>query len=248
MKKLFLTIALCVFSLTSTAEGFKAASDIWSPFFMVSSNGYSGIGVEVLNEVVRRSGDKVSFHSMPTKRAHVMLDNNDVDLMVLDSPFWNSDYQMKTIIFTDDIMSVQEYIYLLQENDITITTPSDLKGKTVNILRGYSYPLVNHEFKEGLFHYQKVDNETSLIKTLLLNRADAIFMDSVAFQYSISIMGHDNALFSRGMQLSNATLGIKIRKEKNHILPRFNKAIADMKKDGTIDNIISKYTKGFSVQ
>ncbi len=68
-------------------------------------------------------------------------------------------------------------------------------------------------------------------------------MDSIAFQTNISQLNYDKTMFKRGMQLSDTKLSIKIIREKAYLLLRFNKAIAVMKQDVTIDRIINKYTR-----
>ncbi len=172
-----------------------------------------------------------------------MFDDKQIDMMVIDSPLWNDPVKAESMIFSNEVMSLQEHIYFLKERYIEVATPEDLHGKTVNILRGYYYPVFEDAFKKDIVKKHEIDCEPSLIKTLILKRCIAIFMDSVAFQYNISQSGYDKEMFKRGLQLSDTKLGIKIRREKAHILPRFNKAIAEMKRDGTINRIIKKYTE-----
>lgn len=244
-KKIGLLIPLLfvVYPLTVHCEHFKAASDIWSPFFLVSNSQFSGIGPDILTEITRRTGDSISFQRFPNKRTIIMFNEKKIDMMVLDSPLWNDPNNSKSMVFSNEVMSVQEYVYFLKDNYIEVKKPVDFRGKTVNILRGYVYPVFQNAFKRGIVNKNEISYESNLIKTLMAKRCSAIFMDSVAFRYIISQLGYDKKLFKRGLQLSDTKLGFKIRREKAHILPRFNKAIAAMKKDGTIKRIIKKYTE-----
>lgn len=222
-------------------ESFTAASDIWTPFVMYSDNQFSGIGYDILIEVAKRSGDTVSVQYVPNKRAQNMFDNGDIDISVIDSSLWNDPAKSDSFVFTDDIMIVREFVYFLKEDAIKVIEPDDLFGKTVSIMNGYYYPVFDEALQRGDISYIEVGSEESLVKMLILKRADAIFMDSIAFGNTISKLGYDHELFVRSFQLSETSLGIKIRHEKSYVLPRFNAAIASMQEDGTISRIINKY-------
>ncbi len=238
-----LLLLFVLYPLNVHCENFKVGADIWSPFFMVENNQFTGIGLEILTEVVRRTGDTVTIKHLPTKRSIFMFDEKEIDMMLIDSPLWNDPEKAEGMVFSNEVMSLQEHIYFLKENYIEVEKPTDLSGKTMYVMSGYYYPVFEDAFKRGIVKKYEVDSESRLIKLLVYKRADAIFMDSIAFQYTISKLGYDKTLVKKGFQLSNTTLGIKIRRDKAHILPRFNKAIAEMKRDGTIDLIIKKYTK-----
>lgn len=224
-------------------ETFHAGSDTWAPFFMVSNNQFSGIGVDILTEVAHRTGNKFDLHHLPNVRALSMFDNKEIDMIVIDSPLWNDPEKLKNVVFSDEVMSVQEYIYFLKDEYIEVAAPEDLRGKVVNIFLGYSYPTFEEAFNKDIVEKNEISSELSLIKMLVAKRCAAIFMDSIAFEYNASRLGYEKKMFRRGMQLSDTELRIKIRREKASILPRINKAIAEMKRDGSIDLITKKYTE-----
>ncbi len=236
-----LFLQLNLHSLVVYGEELVAASDIWAPFFMGSDGSFTGVGVDVLTEVVRRTGDTITFKHLPNMRAQVWFDEEKIDMMVIDSPLWNEPEKFNSMVFSNDIMSLQEYIYFLRESYIEVKTPDDLRGKSVNTLRGYIYPIFEEAFKSGILKKNEVDSELALIKTLVFKRASAIFMDSIAFDNNISKLNYPKRVFKKGLQLSNTQLAIKIIRKKSYLFPRINKAISLMKLDGTIDRIKDKY-------
>lgn len=222
-------------------EDLSAASDVWTPFFMVSGKQFSGIGYDILMEVADRTGDEITIIHVPNKRAQVMFDEGDIDISVIDSPLWNDPGKADSFVFTDELMTVREYIYFVSEQALLIDDPADLAGRKVGIMDGYYYPPFEDLFDRGFVEKVEVGNESSLIRMLLLKRVDAIFMDTIAFGMTISQLGLDSDRFTRSLILSETALGIKIRAEKSYILPRFNRAISQMREDGSIERIIEKY-------
>lgn len=238
-----LLITTATFSEIAKCEKFKVGSDIWSPFFLFSENKYSGIACEVIIEIARRTGDTIELIYLPNKRAMQMFQRKELDIIPLDSPTWNDPDKKDTFVFTDFIMEVKEYIYFHKSKYRDIKKPADLKDKTVHILAGYKYPFFEEAFRTGLVKKEESFSEKELLELLNFRRTEVIFMDEYAFGYSVKQNGFNISNFKRGKQLSNAKVGVKIRAEKAHILPRFNRAISDMKRDGTIKRIINKYIK-----
>jgi polar amino acid transport system substrate-binding protein len=228
---------------SSQAETLTAASDNWPPFFMQTNGQLSGIGHDILTEIARRTGDSINMQKLPNKRALKLFDEGKIDLIVIDSALWNDPKNIPGMLFSDELMSVSEYIYFLRDAYIEVKSPADLAGKTVNILHGYSYPAFDAAFSNGTVQKYEVYNEQSLIEMLMKKRTSAIFMDSIAFHYNVQKLKYDLTLFRSGLQLSNAPLGVKVRRARADILPRFNQAIAAMKADGSIDKIVQKYTE-----
>jgi ABC-type amino acid transport substrate-binding protein len=239
--KLLTSLLFVLYPATAFCETFNAGSDTWAPFFMVSNNQFSGIGVDILTEIALRTGDDLDLQHLPNVRALSMFDNKEIDMIAIDSPLWNDPEKLKDVVFSDELMSVKEYIYFLKDEFIEVESPDDLRGKVVNIFLGYSYPIFEQAFNQGIVHKDEISSELSLIRMLVAKRCTAIFMDSIAFEYNTAQLGYAKEMFKRGMQLSDAELKIKIRREKASILPRINKAIAEMKVDGSIDNITKKY-------
>lgn len=237
--------ALLSLSTVHNAQGetLTAASDNWPPFFMQTDGQLSGIGHDILTEIARRTGDRIKMQKLPNKRALKLFDEGKIDLIVIDSPLWNDPQNIPGMLFTDELMAVSEYIYFLRDSHVEVKTPADLAGKTVTILRGYSYPSFDAAFASGTVQKYEVYNEQSLLEMLIKKRASAIFMDSIAFHYNVQKLKHDPNLFKSGLQLSNAPLGVKVRRARADILPRFNQAIAAMKADGSINKIVQKYTE-----
>ncbi|WCE31564.1 substrate-binding periplasmic protein [Vibrio sp. SCSIO 43137] len=241
IKALSLLLLGLLLPATGQAKVFVATSDIWAPFFMEQKGHYSGIGVDILREVFKRTGDQLTIKALPMRRAEWLFEENSVDLIVMDSPSWNDPGKADTYLFSDTILSVREHIYFSRTEVIQVSQPEDMAQKVIGTRKGYRFPLFSEAFSSGLVTRHEADSDLLLLKLLIANRTDAIFMDSVAFAYATRTFNINRDLFVRGMELSHADLGIKLTAANSAALPRINKAIAEMKLDGTIARICNQY-------
>lgn len=243
-RKIGLLLLSLFFPFTSPlfAAQFKGASDIWSPFFMEKDGKHLGIGVDILQEVMKRSGHEAQTRTMPTNRARIKFSQKQIDMMVVDSPMWNEKKDLDNMVFSKSYLDLSEYIWFKKEKFIDVKSPKDLKGKRVFFMAGYIFPAFEEALKSGLVLKGEATTEPNLIKMLVSERADAIFMDEVAFQFNIVQQGLNPDDFKNSYRLSHTGLSINLRKEHAHYLPSINKAIEDMQRDGTIKRIVSKYT------
>ena len=114
-KDVMLTCLFIVFIVHNAfAEDFRASTAHWSPYAMKTEKGISGISVEILKEIVKRTGDTVSIKLYPTKRLNNLFNRNELDINFADSPDWNEIKENPDFLFTKKYMDVKEYIYFLQ--------------------------------------------------------------------------------------------------------------------------------------
>lgn len=241
---LFAILFFVFFSGNAYSETLKAAMPNWAPFFTESKDGdYSGIGVDVLDEIVKRTGDSASYSLYPAARLLQKLDTGKIDLIIIDSPNWVKPERKSIVSFTNSIMPFQEFVYFLAAKYKDIKEPKDLNGLFVGHIFGYYYEPFEDLFKNEIINRETPGTDTSLLEMLKKKRVDAILIDPFAFNVARVKLRYDKELFKRGLQISNIELTSTIRKGKKDILPRFNKAIEEMKADGTIQKIVDKYTK-----
>lgn len=239
----FLNLLLTAFcSFAVNAQHFTVTSDIWEPFFMEKDGKHSGIGIEILEEIFAITGDTFSVVTLPMRRAERLINDGEVDLIVIDSPQWSDPKKAHSYVFSEPLMQIREHIYFHKDRVIDVQKPHDLAGKLVSIRNGYRYPLFDVAFEEKLLLKHEVDSDLVLLKLLLSQRTDAIFMDSVAYDYTLSNNNFNPSLIVRGMELSHTDLGIKFAINKEHVLPRINQAIKNLKANGTIKRIYEHYT------
>jgi len=243
MKRYFLFVFILLISHKSYAENFHAATANWSPYAMTTKEGISGVSVEILREIVKRTGDTISINIYPAKRLNKMFNLNKLDINFADSPDWNETNKYPDYVFSEKYLNVKEYVYFLKDRYIDIKSPLDLKGKIVGISAGYYYDMFEDYFKKGIIIKHELYSNKSFLRFFKMGRCDAAFFDNLLFEYLLVQLNYDHHYFKRGLELNNAPLGLKIRIEKRHAVKRFNTVIRILKKEGFIKKIIQKYTK-----
>ena len=244
MKKSYiLFIFIFLLSHKSYAENFIAATANWSPYAMITEKGISGISVDVLNEIVKRTGDTVSINLYPAKRLNKLFDLNKLDINFADSPDWNIISKNPKYVFSENYINVKEYVYFLKDRYIDLKSPIDLKGKNIAISAGYYYAMFEKFFNKGSITKIELNSNKSLLRFLKMGRCDAALFDNILFDFLLVELKYDKRKFKRGLEINNAPLGLKIRIEKKNALNRINKAIKMLKKEGFIKKTISKYIK-----
>ncbi|WP_344799934.1 transporter substrate-binding domain-containing protein [Litoribacillus peritrichatus] len=233
---------LCL-STPSVSEILEASTAHWSPYAMEDSEGnLKGISVDILNELMIKTGHEAIITLQPISRLNQLFDEHKIDLNFADSPKWNPQ-QPEDIAFTDPYTIVYEYIYFLKPNFIEVTKPSDLSGKFIGITRGYYYGSYQSLFKNKIIDRHEAYSNKNLLTLLVKKRVDAAFFDDLLFNFLIKAEHMDRVKFKRGAKLSEAPLSIKLNKNKFYLLEELNTAIADMKEEGRIQRIINSYVK-----
>lgn len=243
MSFLRLLVALLVTLLPSLggAEVLRAATAEWSPYAMLRDGQPEGIVVDILREIERRTGITFEVSIYPPSRLNMLFERGEIDLNFADSPVWNARLDVPRAVFSETFMEVREYIYFRRGHAREVRTPDDLAGLTVGVTRGYYYPLFEDAFKRRKVKRYDVNTNESLIAMLRAGRVDAAFMDDVLFESLLHQLGLADE-FTRGRELSVAPLGFKFRADRASTLPAINNAIRQMKANGEIRRIVSRYT------
>jgi len=242
MNKTIMVIFLLIcFIHDGHTENIRAATSEWKPYAIRTDNGFKGIAVDILHEIAKRTGDNITINLYPAPRLNKYFDSSKIDINFADSLYWNKITAPPTYIFTDSYLFVKEFVYWRSADNFAIATLKDLYGKTVGITRGYYYSMVEDAFESSLVKKESANSDEILFKKLIRGRNKLIFMDELSFNFLSRKFKYDKQEFKRGLQLTYAPLGIKVRIEKQHLIKRLNNTIDEMRDDDTIRKIVSKY-------
>ena len=186
----------------------------------------------------RQAGLEINFTPHPAERsiALVALGIDDAECCRIPTAI-QKDYP--------DLIQVPEVIYLAKFSAFAkkpvprINSFEDLKPYTVASVAGWKI-LVNNisRIEPSVFHI--LDDTDSMFKVLQLERIDIATLDYLGGLEVISRLGlHDIAPIQP--PLATAALYLYLNKHQAKLLPVLTSAIRELKKQGKIDQIISKF-------
>lgn len=244
MKKLAM-FAIAVAALMSVSTGAQAATytgaaNDWAPF-ADKSHPKQGVVVELVSAALKTQGSELKFTTMPWNRAVDKVKKGEIDLI---PTMWYNEERTKDFAYSDYILKNQIKMIKKKGDAFEYAGLSSLKGKTVGIIRGYTYPkdfmsdksFTREPAKDLEANYKKVvagridlTLEDELVAKAMLFKEDPKFMDKIDF---VTNPVSTNELF--------LTCG-KVNPKCTTIIETFNKGLAEIKANGTYKKIMASY-------
>ena len=245
MKKKLLACLLFLFPLfafasQAQAETIKVVFDTaYAPFeFKDSDQTYKGIDVEILDKVAEINGWTLD-KSFPGFDAAVnMVQSGQADAIM--AGMTKTTEREKVFAMSDTYYDTKVVIATRKADKIT--KYSQLKGKTVGVKNGTAAQrfLDKNKDKYG-YKITTFDTGDLMYNSLSTGAVDAVMDDQPVIQYAIQ-KGQDLAINMDGEAVGGFAFGVKKGGSHENLIKQFNTALAQMKKDGTLDQIIEKWT------
>jgi polar amino acid transport system substrate-binding protein len=200
-----------------------------------------GFDVDLAKEVFKRVGIDVKFQPIDWAMKETELNTGKIDLI------WNgytiTDERKEKVAFTNPYLENRQVIITLA--DSKVKTKDELKGKKVATQAGSSsLDAINSEAdlasafdggKPVLF-----ENYTQALMDLEVGRVDAVVADEILIRYYISERGAEKYAVLED-NFGNEEYGIGVRKTDKKLLEAVQKAMDEMKADGTSAEISKKW-------
>jgi len=244
MKKKFLAFLLILFPIFSLgiakAETIKIVSDTaYAPFeFKDSDQTYKGIDVDIINKVAEIKGWNIQMSYPGFDAAVNAVQAGQADAIMAgmtktaerEKVFTMSDtyYDTKVVIATTKSHKISQY--------------DQLKGKTVGVKNGTAAQRFLESIKDKYgFSIKTFDTGDLMNNSLSAGAIDAMMDDKPVIEYAIN-QGQDLSINMDGEAVGSFAFGVKKGSKYEHLVTEFNEALAQMKKDGSLEQIIQKWT------
>ena len=231
---------LFAFASQAQAETVKVVFDTaYAPFeFKDSDQIYKGIDVEILDKVAEINGWTLE-KSFPGFDAAVnMVQSGQADAIMAGMTKTKEREQVFTM--SDTYYDTKVVIATKKANKIT--SYNQLKGKTVGVKNGTAAQRFLQKNKDKYGYTIKTFDTSDLMNNSLSTGAvDAIMDDQPVIEYAIK-QGQDLSIDMEGEAVGSFAFGVKKDGSHEKLIKQFNTALAQMKKDGTLDQIIEKWT------
>lgn len=244
MKKTFLAFLLCLFPILAvgkvSADTIKIVSDTaYAPFeFKDSDQVYKGIDVDIIQKVAQLKDWDVDMTFPGFDAAVNAVQSGQADAIMAgmtktkerEKVFTMSDtyYDTKVVIATTKKDKVSRY--------------SQLKGKTVGVKNGTAAQRFLEKIKDEYgFTIKTFDTGDLMYNSLAAGAVYAVMDDKPVIEYAIN-QGQDLNINMEGEAVGSFAFGVKKGSKYEYLVTEFNEALAEMKKDGSLEQIISKWT------
>lgn len=195
----------------------------------------SGYDVDVARAVADKLNVKAEFVETPWDSLFAALEANRFDV-VANQVTITGDRQSKYDM--SQPYAVGEGVIVTRSDDTAITALADLKGKTAAQSMTSNWAQIARDAGAKV---ESVEGFTQAVKLLNQGRVDAIINDSIAV-YAYLAETTDTTIKIAGSAGQRSEQGFAARKDSG-LLPELNKALEELRADGTLSTISQRYLK-----
>ena len=239
MKKLLRAACFVLTAWFSSAQADNVRVGFYNYPPMMIESARSGIYQDILNELSVVTGHRFQGEYFPYARLSTQFDAGLIDLEPGVFPGWIKQQKVQGL-FSVPFGKVVDVLVFAPGKQFAVKTPRDLSGRTIGLVRGYTYPDLRELFETGALHRVDAVSEAQLMAMLAGARIDQILINKAVAQYNIreTPKYHD---FVIGDVLGSFDVSMRIHPSKKDLLPKLDEAIVSMKRSGAFTRIYAKY-------
>lgn len=220
---------------------YKIGTDTtFAPFeFQDESGKYVGIDIDLMNAIAENQGFAVEFQSLGFNAAVQALEAGQVDGVIAGMSI--TDDRQKQFDFSDPYFD-SGVVMGVKDDNADIESYEDLKGKKVAVKIGTEGQTFAESIKDEYgFTTVTFDDSNSMYLDVRSGNSVACFEDYPVMGYAIS-QGVGLKMVTEKEQ--GSSYGFAVNKDQNaELLEMFNTGLANIKEDGTYDEIMATYIK-----
>ena len=244
MKKKILAFLLFLFPLFSlgyaNADTIKIVSDTaYAPFeFKDTDQTYKGIDVDIINKVAEIKGWNIQMSYPGFDAAVNAVQAGQADAIM--AGMTKTKERENVFTMSDTYYDTKVVIATTKSNKIT--KYEELSGKTVGVKNGTAAQRFLESIKDKYgFTIKTFDTGDLMNNSLSTGAVNAMMDDKPVIEYAIN-QGQDLSINMDGEAVGSFAFGVKKGSKYEYLVTEFNEALAQMKKDGSLDKIINKWT------
>ena len=206
--------------------------------FRDEKNVLVGFDIDLAAEAGKRLGVDVKFKPIDWNAKEAELNGKRVDVL------WNgltiTEERKANILFTKPYLENRQIVVVLEKSPVK--TKADLKGKVVGVQDGSSaIEAVEKDVKtaKSLKELKKFGDNVTALMDLSAGRLDALVVDEVVGRYYTAKKPGEYRVLEQN--LGTEDYGVGTRKDDTDLMAKLQKAIDDMKQDGTAAAISTKW-------
>ena len=242
---------LCVFlstailpldTIANNKDTIIALDSAYPPYMHGSKSKPKGLYANLLKEIFGKMKLSLTLEPKPWKR---VMTKAKLGKWGVGGIYKNSE-RVKIFDYSEPIYYERLVLFTRKSSNIKFKKLSDLKGKVIGVMRGWSY---GEDFdkakKMKIFRVQETNEGTQSFKLLLKKRVDAVVMDSVSANIILKKEGWQKKVDeSTNPVAKNAAYIVFLKTmDQKELINKFNDTVQQMKEDGSYQKIISEFIK-----
>lgn len=223
-----------------------ANSGAYPPFSFVNTEGeLVGFDVDIANALADRMGVDVNIQTSPWNGIVAALAGGRFDACICSMSV--TEERKRAVAFTDSYYSAGLSVWV-QSDNTDINSLDDLEGKRVGSTLGETGNQWAVENGKGKWRNQTFQGLPDMLSGLTTGRVDAIIGDDVPIYVALRENDPDIRMVDVG-EMPRWPAAISIQQDKPELMAALNEALAEIKADGTYQDIVDKWIgEGANIQ
>lgn len=221
-------------------EWIIAMDTVFRPFEFTDENGnFVGIDVDVLDAVAKDQGFNYAIESLGWDAAVAAVQAGQADGLIAGASI-TDERKASGWIFSEVYYNATQTFVVPADSDIA--SYEDLSGKNVAVKNGTAGADFANSLKDEYgFTVTVFEDSPTMYQDVILGNSAACVEDTPIMADSIKV-GNLALKIPEGMESDGAPYGFAIMNEANQeLLDMFNAGLANIRENGTYDEIIAKY-------
>ena len=193
-----------------------------------------GIDMDIADAIAKKLGLEVQIEDIAFDSVILEVTSGKADSGL--AGISATDERKQSVAFSDTYTTSKQLIIV--KDDSPITGSKDLEGKTVGVQTGTTGDILASDIKD--VKPERYDKGMDAVQALSQGKVDAVIIDS---EVAKKFVEETSGLKVLDEAFADENYAIAIKKGNKELLDSVNKALSELKSDGTIDSIIAKYIK-----
>lgn len=235
VKSLLMGALVLSLSVSAMAKDkiFVGTNAEFPPFEYLEKGEVTGFDIELVNEIGKVTDADVKVLDMSFDGLLPALQMKKVDLVI--AGMTATEERKKTVSFTQPYYTASQVI-IVKEGNNSIKSFDDLKGKKVAVMLGFTGDTIVSEI-EGV-NVERFNAAYAGIMALQADKVEAVVLDS---EPAKNYVKQNPGLVLAEADAEQEEYAIALRKNDKALLEKVEKALAELKANGTYDALIKKY-------
>lgn len=235
----FFTVSDKLMAANSQVLRFSISTSWGMPFGQFENEEITG---GLIYELAHAIGDKSKlrpqFVLLPRNRIDPGALNNEFDIRCYVAPEWVKN--KNSYLWSVPLFEISDVV-VGHKNAPQIKKLTDLNGKKIGTVLGYIYPALEKDIKNGNIEREDAENQKTVLHKLVRTRTSYAISNSLSYAYFLKTSENRGELAKWQKQISVTDFHCAILKNSHLNTRDLILSIRELKKNGSIERILSKY-------